>query len=100
MVIYIPSFLIIVLPPSSDVYSFILETGGYPRQYFALALALGLIWLRFKRPDIERPFRAWMSAIVLMAAMSIALIAAPFFPPKESTGSIFYATYAVVGAGM
>ena len=54
----------------------------------------------FKRPDLQRPFKAWISAIVLMIVLSIALIAAPFFPPKEETGDLFYATYAIIGIGM
>lgn len=97
---YIPSFLVIVLPPSTEVYSFILDVEGYPRQFFAIALCVGLIWLRYKRPDLKRPFKAWLSAVVVLIAMSLALIAAPFFPPKEPTGEIFYATYAIVGVGM
>lgn len=54
---YIPSVLVIVLPPSSEVYSFILEVEGYPGQIFALATSIGLIWMRYKRPDLKRPFK-------------------------------------------
>lgn len=97
---YIPSFLVIALPPSGDVYSFILDVEGYPGQFFALATSLGLIWLRFRRPDLNRPFKAWLGAVLLRVALSLALIAAPFFPPKEKTGGIFYATYAIVGIAM
>lgn len=97
---YIPSFLVIALPPSGDVYSFILDVEGYPGQFFALATSIGLIWLRFKRPDLKRPFKAWLGAVVLRVALSLALMAAPFFPPKEKTGGIFYATYAIVGISM
>ncbi len=53
---YIPSFLVITLPPSQEIYSFILEVEGYPGQVTAIAVASGLIWLRFKRPDLKRPF--------------------------------------------
>jgi amino acid transporter len=96
---YIPSLLVIALPPSSDVYSFILEVEGYPGQVFALAISIGVLWLRYKRPDIKRPFKAWSAAVVFRIGLSIALLAAPFFPPKEGkdTGGIWYATYAVVG---
>jgi hypothetical protein len=100
---YIPSLLVIVLPPSSDVYSFILEVEGYPGQVFALALSTGLLWLRYKRPDLKRPFKAWIGAVVLRVALSLALLAAPFFPPREKLGGqgeLWYATYAVVGISM
>ncbi|KAH6605797.1 hypothetical protein Trco_004950 [Trichoderma cornu-damae] len=97
---FIPSFLVIVLPPTKEVYSFILEVEGYPSQAFSLALGVGLVWLRFKRPDLKRPYKAWLPAVVLRVLLSVGLLAAPFFPPKErSSGGLWYATYAVVGMG-
>ncbi|RYP71916.1 hypothetical protein DL771_004519 [Monosporascus sp. 5C6A] len=101
MVHYIPSFLVIALPPSQDIYSFILEVEGYPGQAFALATSIGLIWLRYKRPDLKRPFKAWLPAVVFRSLLSLTLLAAPFFPPSEpQRGSYFYATYAIVGVGI
>ena len=97
---YVPSLLVIALPPSSEVYSFILDVEGYPGQFFSLALSVGLLWLRYKRPELTRPFKAWRPAVLLTIALSLALLAAPFFPPKEKTTGIFYATYALVGIGM
>ncbi|KAL6892991.1 amino acid transporter [Trichoderma longibrachiatum] len=97
---FIPSFLVIVLPPTTESYSFILEVEGYPGQVFTLAMGVGLVWLRFKRPDIRRPYKAWLPAVILRIILSIALLAAPFFPPKEKpSGGLWYATYAVVGMG-
>jgi amino acid transporter len=99
---YIPSLLVIILPPSSEVYSFILEVEGYPGQMFALASGVGLLWLRCKRPDLRRPFRAWSMAVVLRIVLCLTLLAAPFFPPKDGNrnGGIWYATYAVVGVSV
>jgi amino acid transporter len=99
---YIPSLLVITLPPSSEVYSFILEVEGYPGQIFALASGIGLLWLRYKRPDLKRPFRAWNTAVVVRIVLCLALLAAPFFPPKgkRAEGGIWYATYAVVGVSV
>ncbi|KAF2848300.1 hypothetical protein T440DRAFT_537041 [Plenodomus tracheiphilus IPT5] len=96
---YIPSLLVIALPPSGEVYSFILEVEGYPGQVFALASSIGLLWLRYKRPDLKRPFKAWRAAVILRVVLSLALLAAPFFPPRDGQreGKIWYATYAVVG---
>ncbi|KAK1656705.1 amino acid permease-domain-containing protein [Colletotrichum godetiae] len=98
---YIPSFLVITLPPSRDVYSFILEVEGYPGQILALAIGAGLLWLRFKRPDIKRPFKAWVPAVVLRIGLSMALLAAPFFPPDtKPPNGLFYATYAIIGVSI
>ncbi|KAA8623743.1 Methionine permease [Pyrenophora tritici-repentis] len=99
---YIPSLLVIVLPPSTDVYSFILEVEEYPGTVFSLATSIGLLWLRYKRPDLKRPFKAWKTAVVFSTLLSVALLAAPFFPPREGTenGGIWYATYAVVATSI
>ncbi|KAB5540575.1 putative methionine permease [Coniochaeta sp. 2T2.1] len=97
---YIPSLLVIALPPSNQVYSFILEVEGYPAQFFSLAVSGGLLWLRYKRPDLKRPFKVWIGAVVLRIVVSLALVTAPFFPPQHKTGTIFYATYALVGVAI
>ncbi|KAI1633618.1 amino acid permease-domain-containing protein [Biscogniauxia mediterranea] len=98
---YIPSILVITLPPSDEVYSFILEVEGYPGQIYAVAVAAGLLWLRYKRPDLKRPFKAWIPAVVFRLILAIGLIAAPFFPPTEpKPGGLFYATYAIVGVSI
>ncbi|KAH8655914.1 methionine permease [Ilyonectria robusta] len=95
---YIPSFLVIALPPSGSVYSFILEVEGYAGELVSLAVAVGLLKLRFQRPDLKRPFKAWTPAVLVKITLAIALIAAPFFRPPEGSGNgLFYATYALVG---
>ncbi|RFN44893.1 hypothetical protein FIE12Z_10874 [Fusarium flagelliforme] len=85
---YVPSFLVLTLPSSDTIYSFILNIDGYAGQLIGLAVAIGLVKLRLQRPDLKRPFKAWMLAVVLKIAMSCALIMAPFFPPQ---GDGFYA---------
>lgn len=99
---YIPSVLVIALPPRGDVYNFILDVEGYPGQFFALATSFGLLWLRWKRSDLQRPFKAWLPVVWIRIAICSALITAPFFPPKEGHADVgfFYATYALVGIGM
>jgi amino acid transporter len=99
---YIPSFLVIAIPPRGDVYNFILDVEGYPGQFMAFATALGLLWLRRKRSDLKRPFKAWLPAVWLRIVICLALIAAPFFAPKDGRADVgfFYATYAIVGIGM
>ncbi|EWY99723.1 hypothetical protein FOYG_03684 [Fusarium oxysporum NRRL 32931] len=92
---YIPSFLVMILPPSDSIYSLILDIDGYAAQLIGLAVAIGLVKLRFQRPDLKRPFKAWMPAVSIRIAMSCALIVAPFFRPPDYEGEVFYALYAV-----
>lgn len=95
---YIPSLLIIVLPPSDRIYSFILEVEGYGGQITGLAIAVGLLWLRYKQPELHRPYKASLFAVAVKLLLSLTLLVAPFVPPKEKyPGGLFYATYAIVG---
>ncbi|KAB8269553.1 amino acid permease-domain-containing protein [Aspergillus minisclerotigenes] len=102
LVHYVPSILVISLPPQGDVYNFILDVEGYPGQIFALAITVGLLIVRRREPFLHRPFKAWTWAIWLRIVVCIALLAAPFFPPPDRKGDVhfFYATYAIVGAGV
>ena len=99
---YVPSVLVITLPPSGSVYAFIAEVEGYAGQFFAIAIAAGLLLLRVKKPDLYRPFKAWLPAVWLRIALCVSLLAAPLFPPSEDSGwrSIFHAAYALVGIAM
>lgn len=96
---YVPSVLVIVLPPSATVYSFIADVEGYAGQFFALAVAGGLVLLRYRKPDLPRPFKAWIPAVWLRIVLCLALIAAPLFPSSKGSSDVnfFYATYALVG---
>lgn len=95
---YIPSALVLTIP-SGDVYSFILEVEGYPGQIVAVAVSLGLIYLRVRRPDLKRPYKAWIPGVVIRMAISCALVAAPFFPSEAQSakGVLGAAAYALVG---
>ncbi|PYH98118.1 methionine permease [Aspergillus ellipticus CBS 707.79] len=99
---YIPSLLVITLPPQGDVYSFILDVEAYPSQVFGLAVTLGLLILRYREPDLPRPFKAWLPAVWLRIAVCLALLTAPFFPPADGKSDVhfFYATYAIVGVAV
>jgi hypothetical protein len=61
-----------------------------------------LILLRYQKPDLLRPFKAWLPAVWLRLLLSLALIGAPFFPSSKGHADVkfFYATYAVVAISM
>ncbi|KAL9096524.1 MAG: hypothetical protein Q9165_001521 [Trypethelium subeluteriae] len=79
---FVPSLLVICIP-AGNIYSFILDVEGYPAQFYALAGSFGLIWLRYRRPDLHRPYKAYLSAVWLRIALSVALLIAPFVPRKS-----------------
>ncbi|KAL3440523.1 amino acid permease-domain-containing protein [Aspergillus insuetus] len=99
---YFPSLLVITLPPQGDVYNFILDVEGYPGTIFGLAITGGLLLLRYRDPNLFRPFKAWLPAVWLRILVSLALVAAPFVPPPGWKGDVefFYATYAIVGSSV
>ncbi|KAK0742562.1 amino acid permease-domain-containing protein [Apiosordaria backusii] len=98
---YIPSVAVICVP-AKNIYSFILDVEGYPGQFFVLATSLGLIWLRKKRPDLHRPYKAFLPAVWARIVLSLAMIAAPFIPRVgESRGDhLFRVSYALVGTSV
>jgi hypothetical protein len=95
---YVPSVIVICIP-YKDIYSFILEVEGYPAQFSVLATSLGLIWLRGKRPDLTRPYRAYLPAVWFRVLLSLALVCAPFVPRQgeDWNAHLRRVSYALVG---
>lgn len=99
---FIPSLLVIVLPSATTVYAFIADTEGYAGQFYALAVAVGLLILRHRKANLHRPFKAWIPTVWIRILLCVALIIAPAFPPLDGKSDVdfFYATYALVGLGV
>ncbi|KAK3360516.1 amino acid permease-domain-containing protein [Lasiosphaeria hispida] len=95
---YIPSVIVISIP-AKNIYSFILDVESYPAQFFILATSFGLIWLRQKRPDLDRPYKAFLPAVWARIFLTLALIAAPFVPRAGEDGAahLLRVSYALVG---
>ncbi|KAK3905511.1 amino acid permease-domain-containing protein [Staphylotrichum tortipilum] len=95
---YVPSVIVICIP-YSNIYSFILNVEGYPAQIFSLAISLGLLRLRWTRPDLKRPYRAFLPAVWFMAFVSSALICSPFVPRRgeDWVSHLSRVSYALVG---
>ena len=95
---YFPSIIVICIP-YRDIYSFILNVEGYPAQLFSIAISLGLIRLRWTRPELNRPYRAFLPAVWFTIFVSCALLCAPFVPREGEDWRTHLArvSYAIVG---
>lgn len=58
--------------------------------------------LRLKRPDLKRPYKAFLPAVWLRVALAIALLAAPFVPRAVQDGHshLYQVSYALVGSSV
>ncbi|KAL1948634.1 hypothetical protein VTO73DRAFT_10440 [Trametes versicolor] len=96
----IPSVIVIIGPPSSVAYPFILDLQGYPGQIISLFVVLGLFWLRYSKPNAPRPFKVWWPLAVFFLAAAIFLLVAPFLRPANGEGDtppLPYYLYCLVG---
>ncbi|KAI0365762.1 amino acid transporter [Pilatotrama ljubarskyi] len=96
----IPSVIVILAPPPSVAYPFILDVEGYPGQIINFFIVIGLFWLRWHKPHAPRPFKVWLPLAVFFLAAAIFLLIAPFLPPangKGDTPPLPYYLYCLVG---
>lgn len=95
----IPSLVVIIAVPFGDAYNFILDVEGYPGQIINLFVVLGLIWLRYRHPNLKRPYKAWSIAIFFFLVGAAFLLVAPFLRPPGGKGdtSLPYFLYPLVG---
>ncbi|KAF9528470.1 amino acid transporter [Crepidotus variabilis] len=82
----IPSIIVIIAPPPSVAYPFILDVEGYPQQIFNFFIVLGLFWLRWKKPHLARPFKIWLPFAVFFLVAACFLMIAPFLRPANGIG--------------
>ena len=82
-----------------DAYNFILDVEGYPAAVINLLVVVGLFLLRWKAPDVSRPFRIWLPLAALFMVSQGFLLVAPFLYPPGGKGdtSLPYWLSSVVG---
>lgn len=95
----------IVAPPAGDAFNFIVDLQIYPDAVFKLALAVGLILVRYhrKRLGLPRPsFKVWDAILAFNILVNTYLVVMPWYPPPGGKGdvSFWYGTYIVTGVAM
>lgn len=96
---FIPSFIVIIAIPAGDAYSFILDVEGYPGAIINAFVVVGLFILRWRAPDIPRPFKVWLPVAFFFLVAQCFLLVAPFIRPPGGVGdtSLPYWLYPIVG---
>ena len=84
---------------SGDAYDFILDVEGYPSSVIYFFVGIGLFILRWRAPQVPRPFKAWWPVPVFFLIGQGFLLVAPFLRPPGGKGdtSLPYWLYPVVG---
>ncbi|KAL9093855.1 MAG: hypothetical protein Q9165_003778 [Trypethelium subeluteriae] len=96
---FIPSFIVIVAIPFGDAFNFIIDVEGYPTSIIALLVVGGLLYFRWKKPELNRPFKCWLPVALFFLASQCFLIIAPFLRPPGGKGdtSLPYWLYPIIG---
>ncbi|EIW78151.1 amino acid transporter [Coniophora puteana RWD-64-598 SS2] len=78
--------IVILAPPLSVAYPFILDIQEYPQQIVNCFIVFGLFYLRWTKPEAVRPFKVWWPLAIFFAAASVFLLIAPFLRPPGGVG--------------
>jgi len=115
----ISTVIVIVAPPLSVAYPFILDVASYPAQIINLFVILGLFYLRWKKSHLSRPFKGtpiqlhpdvasllisdnvvWLPLAIFFLLAEAFLIIFPFLRPTNGVGDtppLPYYLYCLVG---
>ncbi|XP_066936718.1 b(0,+)-type amino acid transporter 1-like isoform X3 [Clytia hemisphaerica] len=75
----------IMLIPESSNFSTLVNYFNFAAWTFYGATVAALLWLRYKEPDLERPYRVFIGVPILVLLCSVYLVVAPFYDyPLES----------------
>ncbi|KAF8835793.1 amino acid transporter [Paxillus ammoniavirescens] len=99
----IPSVIVIIGPPITVAYPFIIDVDGYPQQIINFFVVIGLFWLRWKKPHLHRPFKVWWPLAAFYLAAAVFLLVTPFLRPANGVGDtppLPYYLYCLVAIGV
>jgi len=82
----IPTTIVILAPPPAVAYPFVLDLEGYPAQIINLLVVIGLFYLRWKKPDVPRPYRVPWPIAAFFLVSAVFLLVVPFIRPSNGVG--------------
>jgi len=75
----------LMLVPDSSNFNTLINYFNFAAWIFYGATFASVIWLRFKRPELKRPYKVFIGVPILLTFVSVYLVAAPFADnPYES----------------
>jgi amino acid transporter len=81
------SLVCVLGPPPGGAYDFLVLLASYPEWIFYSVSVLGVLVLRFTRPEIYRPVKAFLPGTVIFVISCVLLAVVPFVPPKVKPSS-------------
>ncbi|KIW88152.1 uncharacterized protein Z519_11263 [Cladophialophora bantiana CBS 173.52] len=101
---WLVSVLVIILPPPGEIYTFLVNIGGYPVSFFSVAIAGGLLYLKASvREQWQSPCPAHRSHIVVFLVSNALLLIFPWIDPgqdNETNKRFEYYAYPATSLGI
>ncbi|KAJ9610424.1 hypothetical protein H2200_005201 [Cladophialophora chaetospira] len=85
---WLVSIMVIVLPPPGEIYTFLVEIGGYPVSVLSVAIAGGLLYLQIASKERwQSPCPAPRLHTIVFLASNALLLIFPWIDPGRENGS-------------
>ncbi|KAJ1970811.1 hypothetical protein H4R35_005642 [Dimargaris xerosporica] len=79
---WVLAMVYLLAPPPGEVFEFLVDMQSYPTWLFYGLSLVGLIWLRWRKPLMERPFKVWLPLPAIFILATAFLCIFPFVPPS------------------
>jgi hypothetical protein len=92
---WLVSVLVIVLPPPGEIYTFLVNIGGYPVSVLSVAISAGLLYLQLSPTERwQSPCPAQRSHVLVFLLSNFLLLIFPWVNPGEGRENSKFAYYA------
>ncbi|KAJ1569456.1 hypothetical protein HK405_004446, partial [Cladochytrium tenue] len=92
LLFYVLAVVFLFAPPPSQVFNFIVSFASYLAYFFYLLAVVGILVIRFREPELARPIKAPIVAIVLFSVIAVYQLIFSFLPPTSSSTTYPYYT--------
>ncbi|RKO97981.1 hypothetical protein CXG81DRAFT_10307 [Caulochytrium protostelioides] len=76
------TMVLMLAPPPGAAFDFLISMVGFPTWFFYGVSIVGLILMRWTRPELHRPIKIFIPAAVFFIAISVFLTIFPFVPTE------------------